>query len=183
MSERSTIDQALHNIRALVCDVDGVMTDGGLYYHEDGEGLKRFHVHDGLGLQCLKHMGLQVGVISGRQSKALSLRLQDLGIEQVALGQHPKMAAFHRMLDEWQLDAKQVAFMGDDLNDLPLLQQVGAPITVPNAPAMVQAHCLWVTDKQGGQGAVREVCDRIITSQGRWDDVLSRLNQTSSITQ
>lgn len=178
-----SLDKQLQTIRALLCDVDGILTDGGLYYSDQGESQKRFHVHDGLGLQCLKHLGIRVGVISGRQSTALEQRLKDLGIQDVALKQHPKMAAFHDMLSKWQLEPKEVAFMGDDLNDLPLLEAVGVAITVPCAPSMVQAHCTWVTQKSGGEGAVREVCDRIISAQEGWAHVLSQLNQTATLTQ
>ena len=153
-------------IELVVFDVDGVFTDGRLYYGAEGEALKVFHVHDGQGVKRLLKAGVQVAVISGRESAAVSRRMQDLGIAHVFQGDEDKLPIFERLLKQLGLDAKRVACVGDDLPDLPLMQRVGLAVTVPNAHPEVLGKAQFVTRARGGLGAVREVCDLILDARG-----------------
>ncbi|AAO90289.1 3-deoxy-manno-octulosonate-8-phosphatase KdsC [Coxiella burnetii] len=150
-------------IKLLILDVDGVLTDGRLIYSSRGEILKVFHVHDGLGIKQLLKAGIEVAIISSRKSKAVSRRAAELGIRHVFQGQPDKRIAFKKLLSQLKLDEKQVAYVGDDLPDLPIMQQVGLAIAVTNALPAVQQQAHWKTRKEGGQGAVREVCDFILS--------------------
>ena len=153
-------------IELVVFDVDGVFTDGRLYYSAEGETLKVFHVHDGQGVKRLLKAGVQVAVISGRESAAVARRMRDLGIVHVFQGDEDKLPVFERLLREFGLDAKRAACVGDDLPDLPLMQRVGLAVTVPNAHPAVLAKAQMVTRARGGEGAVREVCDLILDARG-----------------
>ena len=160
------------NIRCLACDVDGVLTDGQLYFDAHGENLKAFNVQDGMGLTLLMQAKVHVAIISGRSSKALEMRLQELSIKHTALGQRHKLHSFNELLRSTGLKASQVAYIGDDVNDLCILNRVGLSITVANAPNMIkqQTHC--TTTLPGGHGAVREVCDALLDAQGHWKQIL-----------
>ena len=153
-------------IRLVVFDVDGVFTDGRLYYGADGESLKVFHVHDGQGIKRLLKQGIEVAVISGRDSAAVTRRMQDLGIKHVFQGDEDKLPLFERLLAEFGLSARQTACVGDDLPDLPLMERAGLAIAVANALPDIREHAHYVTRAGGGLGAVREVCD-LILSVGR----------------
>jgi 3-deoxy-D-manno-octulosonate 8-phosphate phosphatase (KDO 8-P phosphatase) len=156
----------LKNIRCLITDVDGVMTDGRLHISANGETHKSFHVQDGLGIKLLQESGIPVAVISGRQSAALDYRLRELGIKHFATGQHDKTKSFSDICQTLGVTANQVAYVGDDLNDLCLLKQVGLAISVPNGSPDVHTHCHWVTTRSGGHGALREVCDALLRAHG-----------------
>ncbi len=160
------VKQRAARIKLVVFDVDGVFTDGRLYYAADGESLKVFHVHDGQGVKRLLRHGVQLAVISGRESVAVTRRMQDLGIAHVFQGDEHKLPIFERLLHKLSLKADQVAFVGDDLPDLPLLKAAGLGIAVANALPEVKAAAQHVTTARGGRGAVREVCDLILTAQG-----------------
>jgi 3-deoxy-D-manno-octulosonate 8-phosphate phosphatase (KDO 8-P phosphatase) len=155
---------ALAKIRLLSCDVDGVMTDGGLYYSAEGTELRRFHVHDGLGLQHLKKAGIEIAILSHSSTPAIIHRAQRLGIPHCFTQVDNKVACLKQLLLQLNIELKQVAHIGDDLNDLELLKTVGIPITVANAVPEVMAHCQLITQKSGGMGAVREVTDAILAS-------------------
>ena len=154
-------------IELVVFDVDGVFTDGRLYYGAEGETLKVFHVHDGQGIKRLLKAGVQVAVISGRDSAAVSRRMQELGVAHLFQGDEDKLPIFDRLLKKLGLDAKQVACVGDDLPDLPLLQRAGLAIAVANAQPVVLVKAQMVTRARGGEGAVREVCDLILDARGQ----------------
>lgn len=160
------------DVRAVLLDVDGVLTDGGLYYGADGEVLKRFHTLDGQGLKLLAHAGVAVAVISGRESAALRRRLADLGVVHVHLGVSGKLAVAEALLQELQLAWKQVAAMGDDWPDLPLLARAGFACAPPGAHAQARALADHVTASAGGQGAVRELCDLLLVASGSYRDLL-----------
>jgi 3-deoxy-D-manno-octulosonate 8-phosphate phosphatase (KDO 8-P phosphatase) len=153
-------------IRLVVFDVDGVFTDGRLYYGIDGETLKVFHVHDGHGVKELLRRGVAVAVISGRDSPAVSRRMRDLGIPHVFQGSEDKLPVFERLLKKLGLTAGEVACVGDDLPDLPLLARAGLAVAVANAHAAVRQRAEFVTTARGGEGAVREVCDLILSVRG-----------------
>ncbi len=153
-------------VRLAVFDVDGVLTDGRLYYGAGGEELKIFHVHDGQGLKRLQAAGVTLAVISGRDSAAVTRRMQDLGIEHVFQGDEHKLPIFERLLKKLGLMPEQAACVGDDLPDLPLLQRAGFAVAVANAQAPIREAAHYVTTARGGRGAAREICDLILTAQG-----------------
>jgi 3-deoxy-D-manno-octulosonate 8-phosphate phosphatase (KDO 8-P phosphatase) len=153
------------SIRLLVLDVDGVLTDGRLYFGPRGEALKVFHARDGYGMRCLIAAGIQIAVISGRRSAAVSARCRELGIKRVLLGAADKLSAFKRLLKATRLSARQCACIGDDVPDMPLFEVVGLAFAVPDAPAAVRQAAHHVTKLAGGMGAVREVCDRLVLAQ------------------
>jgi len=161
-------------IRLLVLDVDGVLTDGTVWYGTDGEVLKGFNIMDGLGIRLLQQAGIQVAIISARDSGPLRRRAQDLGITRLSLGRHDKAEAWEALLQETGLTPDQAAFMGDDLIDLPVLTRAGLALTVPNGHPLLLAHCHWCTRRSGGQGAVREACELILWAHGLLEAALGR---------
>jgi len=152
-------------IKLLVLDVDGIMTDGGLYYTESGEILKKFNVKDGLGIKRLINHGVAVAIISANSSEATLHRAKRLNVEHVFINVKDKLKVLKGLCDRLQIPLSQVASMGDDLSDLPVMQAVGYPMTVADAMPTNIAHARLVTIKGGGQGAVREVSDHIIGAQ------------------
>lgn len=159
---RSPVDAS--SIRLLILDVDGVLTDGRLYFGPRGEALKAFHVRDGFGIKQLSHIGVWAAVISGRHSPAVARRCRELGIERVIQGADDKRAAFHRLRTELGLEPSVCACIGDDSPDVPIMQEVGLAFAVADAhpDALDAAH--YVTSLPGGRGAVREVCDRLVAA-------------------
>lgn len=155
----SNAAERLKTIKAVFLDVDGVMTDGGLFYGEKGETLKRFHVHDGQGIQSMRSQGLQVGIISGRSHPSVSLRARELGIDPVFQGIGNKLECLQTWLNKEGLGLANIAFMGDDLADVPVLKAVGFAASVPNAVKQAQEVSHWISEKPGGQGAVRCFAD------------------------
>ena len=156
-------------IRMLVLDVDGVLTDGGIYIGADGTELKRFSIHDGLGIKIAIQAGLRISVISGHGSQATVHRFKSLGVDDVVVGVADKTGPFNDLLERHEISAAETAVMGDDLPDVPLLRAAGFSATVPGAPAVVRAAADLVTERRGGDGAVREVIEHILGAQGRWD--------------
>lgn len=154
----------LKKVKLLALDVDGILTDGGLYYTETGQELKKFNVKDGLGIKQLIKHGIEVAIISASTSEATRHRAQKLGIRHIFIGCDEKLSVLNDLCQTLQLDLNQVAYMGDDLTDLPVLQVVGCPLTVADAIAENRACAVYVTEKGGGQGAVRDICDRILAS-------------------
>lgn len=154
-------------LELLVLDVDGVLTDGGLWYGARGEELKRFHVRDGHGIKLLSAAGVQVAVISGRRSRAVATRCRELGVSQVVQGVKDKSRALDQLLRKLTLLESQVACMGDDTPDIPLFVRVGFAVAVRDAHPLAAraAHCS--TTLPGGQGAVREVCDWLLAARSR----------------
>lgn len=160
-------------LKLLILDVDGVLTDGRLFFDAEGNEYKSFHARDGHGIKLLRQTGVEVAVISGRKSKSVELRMKNLGIEHVYQGHENKIAAFNELLEKTGISPDQTAHVGDDLLDLPIMIRVGLAIAVNDANFAVKQHANWCTDLPGGQGAVREVCDFIMQAQGRFDDVLN----------
>ena len=161
----SSLDAFLATLKLLVLDVDGILTDGGLYYTESGEILKKFNVKDGLGIKRLIDSGVEVAIISANSSEATLHRAKRLNVEHVFIDVKDKLGTLKALCDRLNIDLQQVASMGDDLSDLPVMQAVGCPITVFDAMPENITCARYVTRKGGGQGAVREVCDRIIAAQ------------------
>ena len=154
-------------VRLMVFDVDGILTDGVLWYSAQGESLKGFHVLDGHGLKLLRESGIEVALMTGRDSAMVSRRAADLGIAEVLQGVADKGAALNELTKRLQVTLDETGFMGDDLMDMPALQRVGFAVSVPGAPTYVSQAAHWVTGKPGGHGAARECCDLILAAQGR----------------
>lgn len=154
------------SIRLIAFDVDGVMTDGGLYLSDSGEEFKRFNSLDGHGLKMLKASGVELAIITGRTSRCVELRAKNLGITHVFQGVENKLGAMHKLLAQLNLAPGTAAFMGDDVVDLPAMSHVGLSISVPDAPQIVRDRAHYVTQRNGGHGAVREVCEMLMAAQG-----------------
>jgi len=160
-------------VRMVIMDVDGVMTDGRVFYGGDIQGVC-FNVHDGTGIKYLHRSGIQTGIITGRSVPAVLARANDLGIEHVVQGAKVKVDAFEQIAGRIGLDDEQVAFVGDDLTDMPVLRRAGFAVTVPNAADEVLAMAHYVTQKRGGEGAIRELAEFILKAQRKWDRILER---------
>ena len=159
-------------IKLFLMDCDGVLTDGRIWILENNDDQKAFHTRDGLGLELLHRAGLQSGIISGRVSSAVTRRADRLGMKFVRQGCEDKEQAFAEIVAEAGLTNAEVAFAGDDLNDIPLLLQSGLAIAVADAANETREHAHYVTSARGGHGAVREAVELILKAQGRWDEVL-----------
>lgn len=164
-------------IRLAIFDVDGVLTDGSLYLSDSGEEIKAFNTQDGHGLKMLKASGVELGIISGRKSKVVELRARDLGIDHVYQGCADKVVAFEDLLARLEMAPDESAYMGDDIVDLPVMRRAGLAFAVPAAPESVQRHAHYVTRKEGGRGAVREVCELIMQLQDNFEAQVSRYLQ------
>ncbi|RQO76260.1 phenylphosphate carboxylase subunit delta [Aquitalea sp. FJL05] len=168
------ITEQARKIKLLIMDVDGVMTDGRIYYNAQGEESKSFYVQDGLGLKLLQSTGVKLAIISGRADRCVEHRARALGIDFYFGGIHNKQEALAQLLEQANVSAEQCAFIGDDLIDLPVLRRVGLAVAVPAAPTLVRQHAHYVTGFPGGQGAVRELAELIMQAQGNFDAILAR---------
>lgn len=162
----------LARIQLLLLDVDGVLTDGSITYSDSGEQIKTFHSRDGLGLRLLMKAGIKVGIITGRKSRALTLRCENLGISLILDGIRDKAAALEQIIVSTGLHPDEMAYVGDDLLDLPVMKRVGFSFCVPDAPEEVRLHAHAVTVREGGRGAVREVCESILKARGAWEAII-----------
>ena len=154
-------------IQLVIFDVDGVLTDGRLYLGNDGNEYKAFHIRDGHGIKMLLETGVEVAIISGRQAASVERRMADLGVHHTYLGVQDKLAAFNSLLIRLGLTADQVAYVGDELIDLPVMTRVGLAIAVRNADPFVKQHAHWQTSSRGGRGAAREVCELLLEARGQ----------------
>ena len=154
-------------VKLAMFDVDGVLTDGKLYYSDDGRESKAFHVHDGFGLKRLMANGIEVAIITARMSHMVTERTAELGIAHVYQGQESKLACYEQLIYALKLAPEHCAYCGDDLPDLAVMQRVGLSIAVANAHAWVRERARWRTQARGGDGAVREVCDLLLAAQGK----------------
>jgi 3-deoxy-D-manno-octulosonate 8-phosphate phosphatase (KDO 8-P phosphatase) len=160
-------------VRIIGFDIDGVLTDGRLWYGNDGAESKAFHVHDGLGLKLLQQAGIATAVISARASDAAQRRLSELGVTHVHLGVRDKLPVFEQIARDLGLSWYQAAYMGDDLPDLPILTRVVLPATVSEAVPAVRARCVWQATRPAGAGAVREFAEFVLAAQGKLDDLIA----------
>ena len=160
-------------VKLLLLDVDGVLTNGEIVFDETGREIKFFHVTDGMGIKLLQKAGIKVGIISSRYSKVTAIRAKELGIDIVFQGKFEKLEVFERVIKKLGLSKEEVAYIGDDWVDIPILKRVGLAVTVPNSQEPVKEFAHFVTSKEGGKGAVREVCDLILKSQGKWQELLN----------
>ena len=153
-------------VRMLVLDVDGVLTDGQLYFDNSGNEMKAFSTRDGLGMRCLQGCGIELALITGRQSEIVKRRAEQLGIAHVYQGSNDKLDAFLHLLEKAGIDEQAVCYAGDDWIDLPVLKRAGLAVTVADADQAVRDSVHWVTSRDGGKGAVREICNLILAAQG-----------------
>lgn len=166
------IREKAKTIRLLILDVDGVLTTGVVYYGSDGFEMKGFHLHDGLGIKLLQKSGVTVAIISGKNSEPVARRLNDLHVEHVYLGHEDKIPPYEALKQMLKLKDDEIAYMGDDLPDLPLLRRAGLALTVPQAPLIIQQHADYITKNKAGKGAVREACEFIMEAQGQLESVI-----------
>ncbi len=164
--------EQLKNIKAVVMDVDGVLTDGRIIVDSNGVESKNFNVQDGLGIVLLKKVGIKTALISARQSAVSDIRGRDLGVDRIFNGVHPKLSAYESLLVDFAVEDRQVCYIGDDVVDLCILKRVGFAVAVNNAVAQVKSQAHYVTQRNGGQGAVREVIEMILREQGLWQEQL-----------
>lgn len=159
-------------IELVIFDIDGVLTDGSLFMSDDGQEYKAFNSKDGHGIRMLLDGGVDIAIITGRQSEVVKHRANDLGITRIYQGKREKLPAFLELLKDTKLKAEQVAYVGDDVVDLPVMIKVGLAICVQNGHEFVKKHSHWVTKAAGGQGAGREACEMILQAKGKLDSML-----------
>lgn len=161
-------------VQLVIFDVDGVLTDGGLYLGDDGQEYKTFHSKDGLGMKMLLSTGVEIGVITARSSRVVTLRMENLGVRHLYQGREDKLPAFVELQEKLGLDSSQIAYVGDDVVDLPILRRVGLSIAVHDSHREVLKVAHWKTDAPGGRGAAREVCELVMTAQGKLKSAMAR---------
>lgn len=164
----------LEDIKLLIIDVDGVLTDGRIFCNDRGEEQKVFHVKDGSGIAFWHRAGLKSAIISGRTSRAVEYRARELGIEDVCQGAHNKLEVYERLIERHGVRDEEVCYIGDDLIDLPVLRRVGFSVAVTGSPEEVLSRVDYVTKAPGGEGAVREVVEKVLKSQGKWEGILKK---------
>lgn len=166
------LSKAQH-IKLVIFDVDGVLTDGSLFIGDQGEEYKAFNSRDGHGMKMLQSQGVTIGIITGRTSNVVHYRMESLGIEHVYQGQLQKLPAFEELIKKLGVEANEVAYVGDDVVDLPIMTKVGLAIAVADAHPLVIKHAHWQTPSNGGRGAGRDVCELIMEAQGVLDSTLN----------
>ena len=159
-------------IKLLILDVDGVLTDGGIILDNSGNEFKSFHVRDGHGIKMLLRAGIQVALITGRYSKVVERRAHELGIKEIVQKCHDKKVAYRQIAEKYSLGDNAIAYVGDDIVDIPVLKRCGLPLAVADADEEVIASVRMITRKGGGKGAVREVCDLLLKAKGLWKAII-----------
>jgi 3-deoxy-D-manno-octulosonate 8-phosphate phosphatase (KDO 8-P phosphatase) len=172
-NQHSTAEEKARQVRLMIFDVDGILTDGSLHFNPQGECIKTFNVLDGQGIKLLQNAGIATAIISARKSEIVSKRASDLGITHVKQGIHDKHSAFVELCAELQIDMQHCGFIGDDVIDLPILMRAGFAASVPNAHVEVKSRVDYVTQACGGKGAAREICDFILKSQDKYAAALA----------
>ena len=173
MTNERSVEERASRVKLLLMDCDGVLTDGRIWILESGEDQKAFNTRDGLGLELLHRAGLRSGIISGRQSSAVQRRAESLGMSYLRQGCENKLSAFEEILNAAGVDRSEVAFIGDDLNDVPLMRRSELAVAVADAVSEAQQFAHFVTKARGGNGAVRETVELILKAQNRWTDLVT----------
>ena len=173
MTNERSVEERASRVKLLLMDCDGVLTDGRIWILESGEDQKAFNTKDGLGLDLLHRAGLRSGIISGRQSSAVQRRAESLGMSYLRQGCENKLSAFEEILNAAGVDRSEVAFIGDDLNDVPLMRRSELAVAVADAVSEAQQFAHFVTKARGGNGAVRETVELILKAQNRWADLVT----------
>lgn len=169
---KENLREQAKKVQLLLLDVDGVLTDGRIIYDSSGRDMKFFDVHDGLGVHLLHALGIKTVLITAKGSKTISPRARDMKVAEVFENIFPKSAILGKILKNYKVQAQQVCFVGDDLVDLSLMKRVGFPVAVFNAAPEIKQAASYITLKEGGRGAVREIAELILKSQGRWEEAL-----------
>jgi len=169
-----SVSRLAASIKMLLLDVDGVLTDGKLYFGNNGEELKAFNIYDGLGIKFLQRNGVQVGIVTGRTSQLVARRAADLGIKIVVQGREDKLVAIHELQKQHAISLAEIAYMGDDLPDLTAIQHVGLGMTVANASSIIKKQAKWTSQYTSGNGAVREACELILAAQGSLEKIVQQ---------
>ncbi len=164
---------SIHNINTIILDIDGVLTDGRIGYGATDE-IKFFHVRDGHGLKLASRAGFKLGILSGRMAECNRRRAQELGFDFIIEGCHDKKSGFAELLLQQNLKAENCLYMGDDVVDIPVMRQAGWAVTVADAPEMVAEYCDWQTALPGGHGAVREMVEKLLRAQNKFDSIMER---------
>jgi 3-deoxy-D-manno-octulosonate 8-phosphate phosphatase (KDO 8-P phosphatase) len=178
---KRNIKEKLEGIKLLILDVDGVMTDGRIIMDNEGKEIKNFDVRDGHGIKILQRYGIKVAILTGRKSKVVEYRAKDLEINDVYQGSFNKKEVFGRILEKHKLSASAVAFLGDDIVDIPVLKSVGFSAAVADAIDVVKKTVDYITGHKGGQGAVREICEMILQAQGKWPEIAAKYEFTEYV--
>ncbi len=160
------------NVKLFVMDVDGVLTDGKIIYDSEGREIKQFHVHDGLGIKLLRNVGIKTAIITSRDSFPVEKRARELKIDFLYQGIKDKLTVLDKIREKLFLGYEEILYIGDDLVDLPVLKKVGFPISVPSAPDIVKRICIYITEKNGGEGAVREAAELILKLRDEFDEAI-----------
>jgi len=162
------------DIKLVIFDVDGVLTDGSIIIGDDGEEYKAFHSRDGHGMKLLQYTGVEIAIITGRTSKVVEYRMNSLGINHLYQGKRVKLPAFEELIERLGLKPEQCAYVGDDWVDLAIMSRVGLAVAVQDADPLVKKHAHWITPAKGGKGAARELCELIMEGQGTLQDQIER---------
>lgn len=170
--KNKTIREIARDIKLLVLDVDGVLTDGSIILDSNNNEIKAFHVRDGHGIKMLQKAGVEVAIITGRESKVVEIRAQELGITELFQGRNEKTLALEGLKEKFGLSNNEIAYIGDDVVDIPVLRRVGLPAVVKDADNEAKRVAGLITKNCGGRGAVREVCDLILKSKGLWKSIM-----------
>ncbi|MFA5321772.1 MAG: HAD-IIIA family hydrolase [Smithella sp.] len=178
---KKNITEKLKKVKILILDVDGVMTDGGIIMDSEGRESKKFNVRDGHGIKVLQRFGIRVAIITGRQSKVVAHRAKDLEIKDVYQKVFNKKEALEKILKKHTLSADAVAYMGDDIIDIPVLKRVGFSAAVADAVDVVKKSVDYITKNTGGHGAVREICEMILKAQGKWPEIAAKYEFTQCL--
>lgn len=168
MNIADTLVQKAKKIKLLILDVDGVMTDNHLYYNDEGVETKTFYTRDGHGMVMLQKSDVEIGIITGRKSQLVANRMRDLKVKHVYQGVPDKLPTFLKLIEELKINLEEIAYVGDDILDLPILKRVGFSITPADGDIEVKPHVDYISEFKGGRGCVREVCEIIMRSQGTW---------------
>lgn len=171
------LDCKIKRIKLLILDIDGILTDGRIIYDSKGNELKFFDVQDGFGLVLLKRAGVETVIMTAKKSKVVTRRAKDFNVSHIYQNCFDKLATFEDILKRFDLAPDEVCFVGDDLIDIPVLKRVGFAVSVPNAVDEAKEAAHYITKRHGGRGAVREVCDLILKSQDKWQDIMSRYSR------
>ncbi|MFW2439691.1 MAG: 3-deoxy-manno-octulosonate-8-phosphatase KdsC [Arenicellales bacterium] len=166
-------------IRLLLFDVDGVLTDGRLYFSDNGDEGKSFHSRDGLGINLLQQTGVAVGIITARESSLVAHRARDINIQHLYQGRKEKFPAYEEVCKKLELSPNEVSFVGDDVVDLPIMLDVGLAVTVPQGHNLVKQHAHWTTRNEGGAGAARDVCELLMYAQGTYNKAMEQFLTTN----
>jgi 3-deoxy-D-manno-octulosonate 8-phosphate phosphatase (KDO 8-P phosphatase) len=175
---KKVLSKSANDIKLLILDVDGVLTDGSIILDNEGNELKSFHVRDGHGIKMMIRAGIHVALITGRHSRVVERRARELGVTEIFQKCFDKRAAYKELAERYSLKDSEIAYVGDDIVDIPILKRSGLSVAVADAEDEVRAVAMMITKMRGGRGAVREVCDFILKAKGIWQDILDGYSKT-----